>query len=68
MRKKLSILLLISLVMTSLVGCQGKKEVELNKYKHTFLNVFDTVVDITIYEETKEKADVLIKLVDKFKI
>ncbi|NLY20853.1 MAG: FAD:protein FMN transferase [Tissierellia bacterium] len=58
MRKRLSIILLISIFMTSLVGCQGKDEVELNKYKHTFLNVFDTVVDITIYEETKEEADV----------
>ncbi len=52
-RKLISILLLMVMTATILVGC-GKKEAELKRYEASFLQLFDTVTTIVGYAKSSE--------------
>ena len=56
MKKRISILLVIGILASSLMAC-GQKEKTLTKYDGNFFDTFDTITQIIGYTETKEEFD-----------
>lgn len=54
MNKKFKLIGIISMISLLLMSCNSKAKME--KYKHTFLHTFDTLIDITVYSESEEQA------------
>ena len=64
MKKVISILLMVVLIMTFLVACTKKPQTEYTKYSGAFFGTFDTVVQVVGYTKTEEEFKSYMKQIE----
>ena len=55
MRKITAAILIITMILITLTGCQAKNQTEYSKYSNSFFDTFNTLVQFVAYTETEEE-------------